>query len=66
MFPVALACGNTMILKPSEKVPGAAMMLANLAQEAGVPDGVLQIVVYHNLSAIYICSLSSDLINSYL
>jgi len=34
-----------MILKPSEKVPGAAMLLAQLAQEAGIPDGVLQIVV---------------------
>ena len=44
MFPVALATGNTMILKPSERVPGAAMILAQLAQEAGVPDGVLQVV----------------------
>lgn len=44
MFPVSTACGNTMILKPSEKDPGASMMLARLAQEAGLPDGVLQVI----------------------
>ena len=44
MFPVALATGNTMVLKPSEKTPSAAMLLAKLAQEAGVPNGALQIV----------------------
>ena len=44
MFPVSSVCGNTMLLKPSEKDPGAAMILAKLAQEAGLPDGVLQIV----------------------
>lgn len=44
MFPVANTCGNTMIMKPSEKDPGAAMLLAKLAQEAGLPAGVLQIV----------------------
>jgi malonate-semialdehyde dehydrogenase (acetylating) / methylmalonate-semialdehyde dehydrogenase len=43
MFPVATACGNTMLLKPSEKDPGATMILAGLAQEAGLPDGVLQV-----------------------
>jgi acyl-CoA reductase-like NAD-dependent aldehyde dehydrogenase len=35
MFPVATACGNTYVLKPSEKDPGAAIMLAKLAQEVG-------------------------------
>jgi len=45
MFPVAIACGNTMILKPSEKVPGASIILARLAKEAGLPNGVLQVVV---------------------
>ncbi|MDF1871551.1 CoA-acylating methylmalonate-semialdehyde dehydrogenase [Vannielia sp.] len=40
----ALACGNAMILKPSERVPTTAMMLAELMQEAGLPDGVLQVV----------------------
>lgn len=44
MFPVANTCGNTMVLKPSEKTPGASMILARLAQEAGMPDGVLNIV----------------------
>ncbi|MRI33636.1 methylmalonate-semialdehyde dehydrogenase (CoA acylating) [Endozoicomonas sp. OPT23] len=44
MFPVALACGNTFVLKPSEKVPGAMMRLAELLKEAGLPDGVFNIV----------------------
>jgi malonate-semialdehyde dehydrogenase (acetylating)/methylmalonate-semialdehyde dehydrogenase len=44
MFPVALACGNSFILKPSEKVPSAALRLAELASEAGLPDGVLNVV----------------------
>ncbi|KAJ7013225.1 hypothetical protein NC653_003054 [Populus alba x Populus x berolinensis] len=44
MFPVAITCGNTFILKPSEKDPGASIILAELAMEAGLPDGVLNIV----------------------
>ena len=44
MFPMAIACGNTFILKPSEKDPSCAMMLANLFKEAGLPDGVFNIV----------------------
>jgi len=44
MFPMGIACGNTYVLKPSEKTPGASLILARLAQEAGVPDGVLNIV----------------------
>ncbi|MAQ39198.1 MAG: methylmalonate-semialdehyde dehydrogenase (CoA acylating) [Thioclava sp.] len=40
----ALSAGNAMILKPSERVPTTAIMLAELAQEAGLPDGVLQVV----------------------
>ncbi|MEU2787649.1 CoA-acylating methylmalonate-semialdehyde dehydrogenase [Streptomyces sp. NPDC007100] len=44
MFPLAIACGNTFVLKPSEKVPSAAYKLAELAAEAGLPDGVLNIV----------------------
>src|SRR5262249_40764194 len=44
MFPVALACGNCFILKVSEKVPSASLILAELLQEAGVPDGVFQVV----------------------
>ncbi|MEU8823242.1 CoA-acylating methylmalonate-semialdehyde dehydrogenase [Streptomyces sp. NPDC048636] len=44
MFPVAIACGNTFVLKPSEKDPSAAVRLAELAFEAGVPEGVLNVV----------------------
>nr|GLL23798.1 methylmalonate-semialdehyde dehydrogenase [acylating], mitochondrial-like isoform X2 [Ipomoea trifida] len=44
MFPFAISCGNTFILKPSEKSPGACMILAELAMEAGLPNGVLNIV----------------------
>jgi malonate-semialdehyde dehydrogenase (acetylating) / methylmalonate-semialdehyde dehydrogenase len=44
MFPVAIACGNTFVLKPSEKDPSASIRLAELAAEAGLPDGVLNVV----------------------
>ncbi len=44
MFPVAIACGNTYVLKPSEKVPLCAVMLGELLIEAGVPKGVFNIV----------------------
>ncbi len=44
MFPMAIACGNTFILKPSEKDPSCAMMLAELLTEAGLPDGVFNII----------------------
>ena len=44
MFPVAIACGNTFILKPSEKDPSCSMMLADLLKEAGLPDGVFNVV----------------------
>ena len=44
MVPVALACGNTFVLKPSEKDPSASMLIAKIFQEAGLPNGVLNIV----------------------
>ena len=44
MFPLALACGNTFVLKASEKTPGCAMRLAELMTEAGLPAGVLNVV----------------------
>lgn len=44
MFPLAIACGNTFILKPSERTPLLANRLAELFQEAGLPDGVLNVV----------------------
>src|SRR5687768_3004002 len=43
-FPVAIACGNTVVLKPSEKDPSAAVWVARLWQEAGLPDGVFNVV----------------------
>jgi malonate-semialdehyde dehydrogenase (acetylating)/methylmalonate-semialdehyde dehydrogenase len=44
MFPLAIACGNTFILKPSERDPSAGLFLARLLKEAGAPDGVLNVV----------------------
>ena len=44
MYPVALACGNTFVLKPSEKVPLTAMMIGRLLQQAGLSRGVFNIV----------------------
>ncbi|HTE41234.1 MAG TPA: CoA-acylating methylmalonate-semialdehyde dehydrogenase [Steroidobacteraceae bacterium] len=44
MFPMAIACGNTFVLKPSEQDPMTPMLLAELALEAGIPAGVLNIV----------------------
>ncbi len=44
MFPMAIACGNSFILKPSEKVPSASVRMAALFKEAGLPDGVLNVV----------------------
>ena len=44
MFPMAIACGNTFILKPSEKDPSCSIKLAELFTEAGLPDGVLNVV----------------------
>jgi malonate-semialdehyde dehydrogenase (acetylating)/methylmalonate-semialdehyde dehydrogenase len=44
MFPMAIACGNTFVLKPSEQDPMVTMLLAELAMQAGVPAGVLNVV----------------------
>ncbi|HEX2473148.1 MAG TPA: aldehyde dehydrogenase family protein, partial [Lacipirellulaceae bacterium] len=44
MFPIAITCGNTFVLKPSEKVPLSAVRLGELLTEAGLPDGVFNIV----------------------
>jgi malonate-semialdehyde dehydrogenase (acetylating)/methylmalonate-semialdehyde dehydrogenase len=44
MFPMAIACGNTFILKPSEKDPSCAIRLVELAHEAGLPNGVVNVV----------------------
>lgn len=44
MFPLAIACGNTFVLKPSEKAPSTPMLLASLMSEAGAPAGVLNVI----------------------
>jgi malonate-semialdehyde dehydrogenase (acetylating)/methylmalonate-semialdehyde dehydrogenase len=44
MYPVAIACGNTFVLKPSERDPSPSLLVAELWQEAGLPDGVFNVV----------------------
>src|SRR5690606_34158378 len=44
MYPMAIACGNTFVLKPSEKDPGPSLFIAELLREAGLPDGVFNVV----------------------
>jgi malonate-semialdehyde dehydrogenase (acetylating)/methylmalonate-semialdehyde dehydrogenase len=44
MFPLALVCGNTFILKPSERDPSASLMIADLLKQAGLPDGAFSVV----------------------
>jgi malonate-semialdehyde dehydrogenase (acetylating)/methylmalonate-semialdehyde dehydrogenase len=44
MFPLAIACGNTFVLKPSERDPSASILLAEMLKEAGLPDGVFNVV----------------------
>jgi malonate-semialdehyde dehydrogenase (acetylating)/methylmalonate-semialdehyde dehydrogenase len=44
MFPLAIVCGNTFILKPSERDPSSTLFIAQLLQEAGLPDGVMNVV----------------------
>jgi len=55
MFPIATACGNTFILKPSERDPGASMILARLAKEAGFPPGVLSVIHGRHDSVNFVC-----------
>lgn len=55
MFPLAIVSGNTMVLKPSEKDPGATMILMELLQEAGVPDGVVNVIHGTRESVRFIC-----------
>lgn len=44
MWPMAVACGNTFVLKPSERTPSSTLLIAELAQEAGLPPGVLNVI----------------------
>jgi len=55
MFPMALICGNTSLMKPSERDPGATMMLAQMAQDAGFPDGTINIIHGAHDSVNFIC-----------
>ncbi|KAH0553840.1 probable methylmalonate-semialdehyde dehydrogenase [acylating], mitochondrial [Cotesia glomerata] len=54
-FPVSVACGNAAILKPSERVPGASMILAELFTKAGAPPGLLNIIHGQHAAVDFIC-----------
>jgi malonate-semialdehyde dehydrogenase (acetylating)/methylmalonate-semialdehyde dehydrogenase len=45
MFPISIACGNTFVLKPSERAPSAPLFIAELLEQAGLPEGVLNVVL---------------------
>uniref|UniRef100_A0A1A9W8R5 Probable methylmalonate-semialdehyde/malonate-semialdehyde dehydrogenase [acylating], mitochondrial n=1 Tax=Glossina brevipalpis TaxID=37001 RepID=A0A1A9W8R5_9MUSC len=55
MFPISIACGNTMIMKPSELVPGATMMLMELLNESGCPPGVVNVIHGQHDAVNFIC-----------
>lgn len=44
MFPVAITCGNTFVMKPSERVPAAMMKLMSMLNDVGIPKGVVNVV----------------------
>lgn len=56
MFPMALVCGNTFIMKPSEQDPGAAMLLCKMAVDSGVPEGVLNVIHGTKPAVDFICT----------
>ena len=55
MFPVAIVCGNTYVFKPSERVPGATMLLVKLLQDAGCPDGVVNVIHGQRDAVNFVC-----------
>lgn len=55
MFPLATVCGNTMIIKPSERDPGACMMLMGMLEEAGIPPGVVNVIHGQHDAVDFIC-----------
>ncbi|XP_013388898.2 probable methylmalonate-semialdehyde dehydrogenase [acylating], mitochondrial isoform X1 [Lingula anatina] len=55
MFPVALVCGNTSLIKPSERDPGATMMMMELVKEAGFPDGTVNVIHGAHEAVNFIC-----------
>ena len=64
MFPMALVCGNTMVIKPSPRNPLAPMFIMKLAQEAGIPDGCIN--VFHGTVERNISSFSSVILCSFV
>lgn len=55
MFPVAIACGNTHVIKPSERDPGACMMLVDMLTQAGCPPGVVNVIHGAHDAVNFIC-----------
>lgn len=55
MFPLAIVCGNTYVLKPSERDPGACMVLMEMLEEAGVPPGVVNVIHGQHDAVNFIC-----------
>jgi malonate-semialdehyde dehydrogenase (acetylating)/methylmalonate-semialdehyde dehydrogenase len=55
MFPLAIACGNTFVLKPSERDPGAVMMLMGMLKEAGMPKGVVNVIHGQHEPVSFLC-----------
>ncbi|XP_059486144.1 probable methylmalonate-semialdehyde dehydrogenase [acylating], mitochondrial [Neocloeon triangulifer] len=55
MYPMAIVCGNTFVMKPSERVPGACMMLVQMLKDAGCPDGVVNVIHGTHDSVNFIC-----------
>jgi len=55
MFPVAAVCGNTYVFKPSERVPGCTMLLMRLLQDAGCPDGVVNVIHGQHDAVNFVC-----------
>lgn len=75
MFPMALVCGNTYIMKPSEQDPGACMLLAEMAVDSGVPEGVLNVIHGTKPTVDFICThpsikaisfVGSDFVGQYI
>ena len=55
MFPLAIVCGNTIVIKPSERDPGACMILMDMLEEAGIPPGVVNVIHGQHEAVNFIC-----------
>ena len=60
MFPMALITGNTMVVKPSERDPGACMFLMNLINEAGFPKGTVNVIHGAHAGRVILCKLTDE------